>query len=170
MRRLLIFIILSFLFLSGQASVKVVSFQWNILAGQKTMSVELSLNDIKYKNGRPFKEFLYKARRASDWQSKSMEYFISEFNEYSIRVGLELNAAEKDTCSQYRLVLVPEHVSGGGKISGHANLIDRSSDTVVGNFEFESEDGDDDDEITLRDSLRDLGERFGKMFFKYLRQ
>lgn len=170
MRKLIVFIFLFLICLTGHASVKLFSSQWSSLAGQQSMSVQLSLDKVKYKKTRQFKEFLYKAKRAKDWESKSLDYFISEFNQYSLRTNLELVAANDKNRTKYMLVLTPENVTGGGAISGNAILIDTETGEKLFSFTFVSGDGDDDDEITLRDALKDLGKDFGKLFYKNLKK
>lgn len=150
--------------------MKLYSYQWDSLVGQKTMSVQLSLDSIKYKKTRPFKEFLYKAKRANDWEAQSLDYFISEFNESTLKVDLELIAANDKYKTKYMLVLVPYNVTIGGEISGNAVVVDTETNETLFSFTFASSDGDDDDEIALRDALRDLGEDFGKLFYKYLKK
>lgn len=170
MKKIIVIIFLSLICLAGHATVKVYSYSWESLVGQQTMSVQLSLDKIKYKKIRPFKEFLYKARRANDWEAQSLDYFISEFNESTLKVDLELVAANDKNKTKYMLVLVPYNVTGGGQISGNAFVTDTETNETLFSFTFASSDGDDDDEITLRDALKDLGEDFGKLFYKFLKK
>ena len=169
MRKFIVFILLLFVCLAGHATVRIYSSSWSRLVGHKTLSVQLSLDKIKYKKTRPFKEFLYKAKRAENWEAQSLDYFIFEFNERTLRLDFEIIPADKQQ-TEYKLVLIPDNVTGGGKISGNAVLLDTRNNEKLFSFTFESLDGDDDDEITLRDAMKDLGKDFGKLFYKFLKK
>lgn len=170
MKKFVLIIFLSLFSMTGYAAVKLLSSRWRCLEGQKYLSVVLSLDKIKYKNCRPFKEFLYKAERAKGWEDKSLVYFIREFNVHTVRKNLELVPAGSENDSKYTLVLVPENVTGGGRLIGNAVIVDNGTNETLFTFAFESWDGDDNDEIALRDALKDLGNDFGKLFYKYLKK
>lgn len=171
MKRVLVsLILLCVMVISTFATVKVNFADWSKLVGQKKIAVVLNLDSLKYKKTRPFNEFLYKEKRVKDWQAESLAYFVSNFNERMAALGVETYDGTEKNEFNYIIRIVPLNVSSGGKLSGYAGLYDSNTNEMIVSFSFDTNDGDDDDEITFRDPLRELGEDFGKLFVKGLKK
>lgn len=70
--------------------------------------------------------------------------------------------------SKYELVIVPFKINGGGSIEGEAYLIESATQKKLATIEIDAE-GDDNDEIALRDPLKECGTDIGKMVYKALK-
>lgn len=150
------------------ASAKVKEGSLACLSGEKTISVCLDLTDTKYKKKRPLDEFLLKERRVDDWEKQSLDYFVTTFNQRSVRYGFKVAADSQE--EKYILVLASKNVNGNGSLEGEAYLKEKGSSETKAVIEFSSDDGDDDDEITFRDPLKELGETFAKIFVKEIKK
>ena len=150
------------------ASAKIKEGTLACLSGEKTISVCLDLTDTKYKKKRPLDEFLLKKRRVKDWKKQSLDYFVTTFNQRSVTYGFKVVADSQE--DKYILVIAPKNVKGDGSLEGEAYLIEKGSSEKKVVFEFSSDDGDDDDEITFRDPLKELGETFAKIFVKGIKK
>lgn len=168
--------ILSSLFLlliiaiSASANVKLTSADWRKLVGQEKVAVVLVLDELKYKKTHPFKEFLHKENRVKNWQSESLAYFISNFNKKLAALGMEAFEGSGKDDTKYSIKIVPKNVTSGGKLSGIVGVCDNVTNECIVSFSFDTNDGDDDDEITFRDPMRELGEDIGKIFVKGLKK
>ena len=162
-----VFLVVSSLFCMAQVDVKTGSL--SVLDGEKLIGVSLDLTTTVYKKDEPLKAFLIIDNRAKDWEKLSLDCFLSSFNKIAARVGLE--AASDSTVGKYKLVIAPTNVRRNGSLKGVAYLKEVGSDAqskVI--MEFSTNDGDDDDEITFRDPLRELGENMAKLFVKQIKK
>ncbi len=170
MKRMLLFVVSLFVSIATFASIKLTSGDVKTAISEcKNINVSLDLSNVKYKKTLPFADFLAKAERAADWEEQSLRCFTQEMNKRTFRFGCESHLESENVNTKYTLVIVPSNVTGKGEIEGEALLKDSTNGNVVATFSVASGDGDDDDEITLRDALRDLGESFGKYFGKLLK-
>lgn len=152
------------------AGVDIHYAEWGKIVGLKRIAVEFSTDSLKYKHKRPFAEFLYKAKRVKDWKAQSLGYFIGNFNERLAVFGIEAYDADGDEKSSYVLRLVPQNVTSGGKLEGYATVVESLTGNMVVGLYFSTSDGDDDDEITFRDPLKELGDCVGKAFVNGLKK
>lgn len=150
------------------ASAKVKEGSLACLSGEKSISVCLDLTDTKYKKKRSLDEFLLKDRRVPDWKRQSLDCFVNTFNKRSVKVGFKVVADSED--EKYILVIAPKNVNGNGSLEGYAYLKEKGSSETKAVIGFSSNDGDDDDEITFRDPLNELGETFEKIFVKEIKK
>lgn len=167
MKRLILSLVLLFSLAfsaSAFAGVVVKYAEWDKFLGQKRIAVEFSTDSLKYKRDHPLAEFLYKAKRADDWKAQSLQHFLNNFNMRLAVWGVEAYSAESGEKSAYVLRLMPHNVSSGGKLEGEGMVVDVATNDVIISFSFASSDGDDDDEITFRDPMRELGDTVGKTF------
>ncbi len=170
MKKILLVVVMFFLSVGTFASIKLTSGDVKpVVKACKEINISLDLSNVKYKKTLPFADFLAKATRADDWEESSLRCFMQEMNKKTFRYGFESHLASENVAAKYILVIVPANVKGNGEIEGEALLKEVSTGQVVAKFDVASDDGDDDDDITLRDALRDLGETFGKYFCKLLK-
>lgn len=170
MKKMLLAVVVFFVSISTFASIKLTSGDVkSTLSEDKNINVSLDLSNVKYKKTLPFADFLAKAERVADWEEQSLRCFTQEMNKKTFRYGYESHLVSENVDAKYTLVIVPSNVTGRGEIEGEAILKETAGGKVVATFTVASGDGDDDDEITLRDALRDLGESFGKFFGKLLK-
>ena len=123
---------------------------------------------IKYNKALPFKDFLSLGRRVTDWKERSLDYFVKEFNDECYKRNLNVTTHSRD--AKYILVLTPLVVYKDGSISGNAYLREVGSTTLEATMVFKSDDGDNDDPITFKDPMDELGESFAKLFIKEIRK
>ena len=109
--------------------------------------------------GSSFHIFLEKYKRDKDWAEKSLSYFCEHFNEKSSNI---ITCVDCDT-TNYELVIRVLEVYKNGYIKAHVILKDTKTDKELCYFEVNSKDGDTDDEITLRDQMKDIGNTIGSI-------
>ena len=168
MRKIIILMFLSILNLSCFASVRLESGSLSCLKGEKTVGVSLDLTRIKYKKDLPFKDFLALGRRVADWKERSLDYFVKEFNDECYKRNLSVTTHSRGT--KYILVLTPLVVYKDGSISGNAYLREVGSTKLEATMAFKSDDGDNDDPITFKDPMDELGESFAKLFIREIKK
>lgn len=117
---------------------------------------------IKYNKDFPFKDFLSLGRRVTDWKERSLNYLVKEFNDECYRRNLSVTTHSRD--AKYILVLTPLLVYKDGSISGNAYLREVGSSKLKTTMAFKSDDGDNDDPITFKNPMDELGESFAKLF------
>ena len=117
---------------------------------------------IKYNKDFPFKDFLSLGRRVTDWKERSLNYLVKEFNDECYRRNLSVTTHSRD--AKYILVLTPLLVYKDGSISGNAYLREVGSSKLETTMAFKSDDGDNDDPITFKNPMDELGESFAKLF------
>ena len=66
-------------------------------------------------------------------------------------------------------MIVPLTINGGDSIKGEAYVTNKETKEKMATIVFEGE-GDNDDEITLRDPLKEAGEGIGKIFYKSIKK
>lgn len=170
MKKILMIAVMFFMSISTFASIKLTSGDVkSVVSDCKEINVSLDLSNTKYKKTLPFGDFLSKATRANNWEEESLRCFIQEMNKKTFRHGFESHLESENVSAKYVLVIAPTNVTKKGEVEGEALLKEVSTGQIVAKFNVVSGDGDDDDDIALRDALRDLGETFGKFFCKYLK-
>lgn len=151
------------------AQVKVKTGSLSVLDGEKQIGVSLDLTTTVYKKDEPLDAFLIIDNRAKDWEKLSLDCFVASFNKIAARVGLK--SVSDSTAGKYNLVIAPTNVRHNGSLKGIAYLKEvGSADQPKIIMDFSTDDGDDDDEITFRDPLRELGESMAKLFVKQIKQ
>lgn len=168
MKKIIILMFLSILNLSCIAKVKLESGSLCCLKGEKTVAVSLDLTRIKYNKALPFKDFLSLGRRVTDWKERSLDYFVKEFNDECYKRNLSVTTHSRGT--KYILVLTPLVVYNDGSISGNAYLCEVGSTKLEATMVFKSDDGDNDDPITFKDPMDELGESFAKLFIREIKK
>lgn len=166
-RKVLLFAIL-FSMSSLVYGAKLIEGSFECLKGEKYLTIKLDCSKTVYKKGRPFEEFLRKAPRMDGWEEESIKYFCSRFNERTYKIQLTAILTTSKNTSKYELVIVPFKINGGGSIEGKAYLIDSATQEKLATIEIDVE-GDGNDEIALRDPMKDCGTEIGKMVYKALK-
>ena len=123
---------------------------------------------IKYNKDFPFKDFLSLGRRVTDWKERSLDYFVKEFNDECYKRNLSVTTHSRD--AKYILVLTPLLVYKDRSISGNAYLREVGSSKLETTMVFKSDDGDNDDPITFKDPMDELGESFAKLFIREIKK
>ena len=123
---------------------------------------------IKYNKDFPFKDFLSLGRRVTDWKERSLNYLVKEFNDECYRRNLSVTTHSRD--AKYILVLTPLLVYKDGSISGNAYLREVGSSKLKTTMAFKSDDGDNDDPITFKNPMDELGESFAKLFIREIKK
>lgn len=144
---------------------KVVEGSLSCMKGERYITIKLDCSILVYKKDRPFQEFLDKAPRNDDWEQESIKYFCQKFNQKTYKAYLKAVPEDYENSGTYELVIVPITINNGGSIIGEAYLINRETKKKRATISFKAE-GDDNDEITLRDPLKEAGESIGKIFYK----
>jgi hypothetical protein len=67
------------------------------------------------------------------------------------------------------MIITPLEISGGGGIKALAYIFNKETNEKVATIEFKT-DGDDNDEITLRDPMKEAGKDLGSLFKKFLKK
>ena len=168
MRKIIILMFLSILNLSCIAKVKLESGSLCCLKGEKTVAVSLDLTRIKYNKDFPFKDFLSLGRRVTDWKERSLDYLVKGFNDECYKRNLSVTTHSRD--AKYILVLTPLVVYKDGSISGNAYLLEVGSTKLKTTMAFKSDDGDNDDPITFKNPMDELGESFAKLFIREIKK
>lgn len=143
-----------------------VDLNYDLFVGENKIGVVLNTDDLKYKKKYPFEKFLYKAERVSKWKEESLKCFITKFNEQVCTSGLDAYDATCRMDSKYVISIVLQNVDSDGKVKGILIVTNTTANDIVASMPFKSHDGDDDDEVTFRDPMREIGESFGKKFQK----
>lgn len=164
MKRILFFALLCLFSITGFASARLNLGSLSCLKGENEVGVSFDFSKVVYRYDRTLKEFLAIDRRAKDWEEQSLEYFALSFNK-----TCKLNAKVSDT-AKYVLLIVPSNIRGNGSLKGDVLLKNMNTNAVEATLSFSTNDGDDDDEVTFRDPMRELGESVGKIFAKQLKK
>ncbi len=160
-----------FLFIAFLVSVvnasgaKLVEGSLDCIKGEKNIAVSLDCSKLVYKKNRPFQEFLDKASRMENWEEESLKYFFKKFNEETSKSHFSAVPVTSRNKGKYEMVITPLKINGGGDIKVHAYIFNKETNEKVATIEFKT-DGDDNDEITLRDPMKEAGEDLGSLFKK----
>lgn len=168
MKKLLLLVVLLLVVTISNAA-RLISGSLNPLKGEKYILVTLDCSKLMYKKNRPFDDFLAKAPRSEDWELESVKSFPSSFNEETCKVKLSAiseSSKYKDQ-AKYEIKIVPFNIDGGGDLDSQVIIVNISTRENVATLEFHAE-GDDD--ITLRDPLKESGEDLGKLFRNALKK
>lgn len=169
-KKSLLVMIMVFAFnLSAICGTEVIEGSLSCLKGEKYITIKMDCSKIIYKKDRPFQDFLDKAPRMEDWEIESIKYFCREFNQKTFKVHLSAVLETSKNSGTYELLIIPLIINGGGSIKGKAYVINRETNEKVVTLIIKGE-GDDDDEITLRDPLKEIGEDIGKLCYKAIKK
>lgn len=163
MRKLfLLLVLLTWGLTSKAGTLELVEGNVDCLQNIENLMIALDCSKATYLEKRDFKDFLKIARRIKNWEEESIDYFCECFNDKTKRV-IAVHENNKD---QYKLVVIVKNVERSGRITADIKIIDTKTGTTKAVFFLKGSDGDDDDEITLRDPMKDAGKTIGK----YLRK
>lgn len=152
------------------AGTKLVFGTLDMLLGEKNIPVTLNWDKAVYAKFGNIDDFIAKAPRDENWESLSMNYFFQEVNEKTGEFGTRFTSKEKGDNANYRVEIVPESISKGGDIKGEILVYSTTSKEPVATISFSSDESDDNDKIAFRDQLENIGENFGKLVKKSLKQ
>lgn len=152
------------------AGTKMVFGTIDQLKGEKNIPVILNWKEAVYAKGGDLDDFLLKAERNNDWESQSLSYFIREVNEKVGEYGVRVVAPEKADNAKYRIEIVTQTISKGGDITGEILLLPAEGNDPIASISFSSDESDDNDKIAFRDQLQSIGESFGKLLKKQIKQ
>ena len=147
---------------------EVIDGSLSCMKGEKYITVKLDCSKLVYKKDRPFQDFLDKAPRIEDWEQESLKYFCLKFNEQTYKAHLSAVLEKSKNSGTYELIIVPLTINGGGSIKGEAFVVNRETKEKIASIWFKAE-GDDNDEITLRDPMKEAGQDIGKMIYKSIK-
>ena len=148
---------------------EVIEGSLSCMKDEKYITIKLDCSKLVYKKNRPFEDFLFKAPRIDDWEQESLKYFCLKFNEETYKLQLSAVLEKSKNSGTYELVIVPLTINSGGYIKGEAYVINRKTKEKIATIVFKGE-GDDDDEITLRDPMKEAGKSIGKIFYKSIKK
>ena len=103
-----------------------------------------------------------------NWEEESLKYFFKKFNEETFKSHFSAVPVTSRNKGKYEMVITPLKINGGGDIKAHAYIFNKETNEKVATIEFKT-DGDDNDEITLRDPMKEAGEDLGSLFMKLLK-
>jgi len=157
MKKLILFMafMLSVVNASG---AKLVEGSLDCIKGEKFIAVSLDCSKLVYKKNRPFQDFLDKAPRMDNWEEESLKYFFEKFNEETFKYHFSSVPVTSKNKGKFEMVITP-----------HAYIFNKETNEKVATIEFKT-DGDDNDEITLRDPMKEAGEDLGSLFKKFLKK
>ena len=92
-----------------------------------------------------------------NWEEESLKYFFKKFNEETFKSHFSAVPVTSRNKGKYEMVITPLKINGGGDIKAHAYIFNKETNEKVATIEFKT-DGDDNDEITLRDPMKEAGE------------
>lgn len=170
MFRLILFLFVAFYSVNSMA-VELISGSLDSLKNEYKIAISLDCSKCVFRtNDRniPFEYFLAKAPRIENWETKSMEYFVDNFNEKTFNEGLMGIIKETTLNIRYELIIIPEQIFPNGNIKGIALIKNIVNDETIAELHFSAE-GDDDDKVTLRDPMKELGNDIGNLFRKVLK-
>lgn len=152
-------------------AVELVSGSLESIKNEYKIAISLDCSKCVYRTNNknlPFEFFLAKAPRAENWELKSLEYFVDNFNKKNFEEGLMGVIKGDSVKNRYELIIIPAQIFSNGDIKGLALLRDIVEGETIAELIFSAE-GDDDDNIVLRDPMKDAGEDIGNLFRKVLR-
>lgn len=168
MRRIILSLLMTLIAIPVFAGTTLLSGSWGEVKGE--IPVALNWKMAVYAKGGGLEEFLLKAKRSDDWESRSLSYFLKEVNERVKKYGVTLVENADTTAPEYRIEIVTYTISKGGNIKGKILLFSRESEEPVASVSFSSDENDDNDKIAFRDQLESVGESFGKLLRRQLKQ
>ena len=163
MKQFVTFVFLFVFCLAGKAGkLLLVEGNADCLKNVDKLMVELDCSTATYLKTRNFSDYLKLARRVHNWEERSLDYFFEWFNDEA----KQLVAVPVNNTDQYKLVIVVKDVQKSGRITADIKLIDTKTNKTEAVFSLEGTDGDKNDNITLRDPMKDAGETIGKYLKK----
>lgn len=143
-------------------AVKVTYGSLECLKNEQSIAVSLDLTNTTYMTKYSVESFLGKYPRVNDWKERSIQYFIKEFNKNAYNIGLYVVA---DNETEYEMQIVPSDIKADGRfVKVTVNIVKKETKETMASLLLNSSDGDNDDEITFRDTMRNLGELLGRFF------
>lgn len=170
MKKLLFMIMLAVLSFPAFAGTKIVFGSIDQLKGEKNIPVILNWKEAVYAKGGNVEDFLLKADRNEDWESQSLNYFLREVNDKVGEYGVRVVAPSKGDNSKFRIEIVTQTISKEGDITGEILILPAEGDDPIASISFSSDESDDNDKIAFRDQLQSIGESFGKLLKKQIKQ
>ena len=168
MKKLILFIAFMVSVVNANGA-KLVEGSLDCFKGEKNIAVSLDCSKLVYKKNRPFQDFLDKAPRMENWEEESLKYFFKKFNEETFKYHFSSVPVTSKNKGKFEMVITPLEINGGGGIKAHAYIFNKETNEKVATIEFKT-DGDDNDEITLRDPMKEAGEDLGSLFKKFLKK
>lgn len=163
MKQLSAFLLMLAFCLTGNAGeILLVKGSVDCLKDADKLMIEMDCSQATYLGENSFNVFLNQARRVKDWKERSLDYFFEWFNDETKKI----TAVPMNNNNQFKLLIVVKDVQKSGRITADIKLIDTKTDKTEAIFFLKGSDGDNDDEITLRDPMKDAGETMGKYLKK----
>lgn len=170
MKKLLFMVMLAVLSFPAFAGTKIVFGSIDQLKGEKNIPVILNWKEAVYAKGGNVEDFLLKDDRNEDWESLSLNYFLREVNDKVGEYGVRVVAPNKGDNSKFRIEIVTQTISKGGDITGEILVLPAEGNDPIASISFSSDESDDNDKIAFRDQLQSIGESFGKLLKKQIKQ
>ena len=140
----------------------------NPVRTEMKIAVTLDCSECVYKTRKkdlPFEFYLATESRRNDWQEKSLECFIKDFNGETLHEGLLAVLKTDNNDIRYELKIKPTQIWGNGDLKGKVYIVDLSNNKIIAVFTFH-EDGDDEDRCAICEPLTEVGEDVGEYFKK----
>ena len=156
---------------NSMSAVNLINGSLDALKNEHKIAISLDCSKCVYRTNNknlPLEYFLAMSQRSEDWEVRSLNYFVENFNEETLKEGLIAVVSNNLQECQYELIILPKYVFRDGSIEALIHIIDHNNNSTIAKLAFKA-DGDEDDKITFRDPLRDAGEEVGKLFGKVLR-
>lgn len=170
MKKVLLMAMLAVFSLPVFAGTKMVFGTIDQLKGEKNIPVTLNWKEAVYAKGGDLDDFLLKAERNENWESQSLSYFLREVNDKVGEYGIRVVSADKGDNPKFRIEIVTQTISKGGDITGEILLLPAEGNDPIASISFSSDESDDNDKIAFRDQLESIGESFGKLLKKQIKQ
>lgn len=170
MKKIIFIAMLAILSFPAFSGTKMVFGTIDQLKGEKNIPVTINWKEAVYAKGGDLEDFLLKTERNDNWESQSLAYFLREVNDKVGEYGVRVVSADKGENSKFRIEIVPQTISKGGDITGEILLLPAEGNDPIASISFSSDDSDDNDKIAFRDQLQSIGESFGKLVKKQIKQ
>ena len=170
MKKLFFTILMAVLSFPSFAGTKLVFGSMDMLLGEKNIPVILNWDKAVYAKYGNIEDFIAKAPRDENWEALSMNYFLQEVNDKTLEFGTRFTSKEKGDNTNYRVEIVPESITKGGDIKGEILVYSANNKEPIATISFSSDESDDNDKIAFKDQLENIGENFGKLLKKSLKQ
>lgn len=166
MKKIFLSLLLILLAIPAFAGTKLVQGTLYDLKGLKEIPISVSFENAVYGKAGNLSDFLDKATRDSDWETKSLNCLYQKADAQLGEYGVRLIGAEKPVKAPLYLLMKVNTISKGGDIKGEILLMQNGQEAPLAVIEFSSDDSDDDDAITFRDQFRSVGKSLGKLIVK----
>lgn len=147
------------------------SGEYSALLECDTVPVTLNWTNAVYAKSGKLSNFLRKADRDPEWESKSMSYFFKKANRELSDTDIVLVSMSDTTAeSSFYFEIMPYTITKDGDLKGEILLKKTGSYNPLAVATFSSDERDENDAIAFKDQLDNIGESFGNYLTKQIKK